>query len=134
LSLFIVPQSHTDYAWEKDGASTLAESCTADEVTPDQLKMILNRGERTLVQIKNGEDVVGWGVYRIDQLPNIRVLHITNLVAHNSHFENFFEEIKKIAMYHGCSRVRCSCSPTHARLYKITCGFTPVYETLEIKL
>lgn len=133
MSLFIVPQSHTDYAWESDGASCLGEACTTDEITPSQLKMILSRGERTLVQMKNSEDkVVGWGCYRIDQLPNLRALHITNLVAHNGGFENFFEEIKKIASAYGCSRVRCSCLPTQAMLFKIKCNFLPVYTTLEI--
>lgn len=131
MGLLIVPYDYIDKAWV-DGASCLSESCLTDEVTIDQLKMILSRGERTLVQIRNEEKVVGWGVYRIDQLPNLRVLHITNLVAHNGGFESFFEEIKAIAKAYGCSRVRASCSPTHARLYKITCGFTPVYETVEV--
>jgi len=133
MSLLIVPSTHIDYAWNTDGASCLAESCTVDEITPDQLKMILSRGERTLVQIKNG-DKTGWGVYRIDQLPNIRILHITNLVAHNTSFEGFFDEMKRIAKTYGCSSVRCSCSAAHARLYKMKNGFSKVYETIEVKL
>ena len=123
MSLLIVPSTHIDYAWNTDGASCLAESCTVDEITPDQLKMILSRGERTLVQIKNG-DKTGWGVYR----------HITNLVAHNTSFEGFFDEMKRIAKTYGCSSVRCSCSAAHARLYKMKNGFSKVYETIEVKL
>ena len=133
MALFIVPQTHIDIAWE-DGANSLIESCLTDEVTIDQLKMILSRGERVLVQIKNGEDVVGWGVYKIDQMPNFRALHITNLVAHNSGFDSFFEDIKNIAKYNGCSRIRCCALPAQARLYKIRCNFQPVYTTLEVTL
>tara|TARA_R110000744_G_scaffold358578_1_gene465662 strand:- start:311 stop:712 length:402 start_codon:yes stop_codon:yes gene_type:complete len=133
MSLLIVPSTHIDYAWNEDGASSLAESCTVDEITPDQLKMILSRGERNLVQIKTG-DAIGWGVYRIDQLPNLRVLHITNLVAHNASFEDFFKDMKSIAKTYGCSSIRCSCSSIHARLYKMKCGFTSVYETIEVKI
>jgi hypothetical protein len=77
---------------------------------------------------------VGWGAFRVDQLPNIRVLHITDLVAHNGGFERFFDEIKEIARTLGCSRVRCSTLPSQARLYRIKAGFTPVYETVEVKL
>jgi len=133
MALFIVPQTHIDIAW-KDGASSLVESCLTDEVTIEQLKMILSRGERVLVQIKNNEDVVGWGVYKIDQMPNFRALHITNLVAHNSGFDSFFEDIKSIAKYNGCSRIRCCALPAQARLYKIRCNFLPVYTTLEVTL
>ena len=133
MALFIVQQTHIDIAWA-EGASSLSESCLTDEVTTDQLKMILSRGERVLVQIKSGDDVVGWGTYRIDQMPNFRALHITNLVAHNGGFDSFFEDIKSIAKFNGCSRIRCCSLPAQARLYKIRCNFQPVYTTLEVIL
>jgi hypothetical protein len=84
--------------------------------------------------MKEGDETTGWGCFRVDQLPNIRVLHITDLVAHNAGFERFFEEIKKIAFSLGCSRVRCSAKPAQSRLYKHKCGFRPVYETLEVDI
>lgn len=134
MSLLIVPQSHTNYAWDSDGANILAESCLSDDCTPDQLKMLLSQGERILVQVKNDGDVVGWGCYRIDQLPNIRVLHITNLVGHNCDFVRFFEEMKSITRAYGATRIRCSCSHVHARLYKMKCGLTSVFETVEVMI
>jgi hypothetical protein len=134
MQLLTVSPSHVDRAW-KDGASCLEEACKlVDEITGSQLKLILSRGERTLVAMREEEKTVGWGCFRIDQLPNIRVLHITDLVAHNGHFETFFDEIKKIAEQLGCSRIRCAALPAQARLYRIKCGFEPVYETLEIKI
>lgn len=92
--------------------------------------MMLSRGERTLVQMEGG----GWGVIRIDQLPNFRVLHITDLVAHNRHFETFFEALKEMADQLGCSRIRCAAKPAQERLYRMKCGFQPVYTIIEVIL
>lgn len=132
MKLEIVEPRFVDFAW-KDGADSLGEVCKlVDEITGDQLKMILSRGERTLVRLDDEGKTVGWGAFRVDQLPNLRVLHITDLVAHNGGFERFFEEIKQIAKVLGCSRVRCSTMPAQARLYRQKCGFKPVYETIEV--
>ena len=133
MSLIVVPPNFVDAAW-KDGASCLAEACetSGGEITGDQLKLILSRGERTLVRLDDEGKPVGWGAFRVDQLPNVRVLHITDLSAHNGGFERFFDEIKKVARSLGCSRVRCCAKPAQARLYRMKAGFTPVYETLEV--
>lgn len=130
--LVIVPSTHIDYAWD-EGASCLEEACKlVEEITGSQLKMILSRGERTLVKMVNEGNIVGWGTFRIDQLPNMRVFHITDLVAHNAHFESFLDELKQIAATIGASRIRCSAHHSQARLYRQKCGFRPVYETLEV--
>jgi hypothetical protein len=123
MKLTPVPAQMIDFAWA-DGACALAEACdtSSGEITGDQLKMILSRGERTLLRMEADEGLVGWGVIRVDQLPNIRVLFVTDMVAHNGHFERFFEELKKLAQSLGCSRVRCAAKPAQA----------PVYEILEV--
>lgn len=135
MNLSIVPPTHVDRAW-KDGASCLSEACetSGGEITGDQLKLILARGERTLVALRDEGRTVGWGCYQIDQLPNVRVLHISALVCHNSRFEASFEELKKVAEYLGCSEIRCSCKPAQARLFRMRCGFESVYETLRVIL
>lgn len=135
MNLIVVPPTHVDWAW-RDGASCLSEACetSGGEITGDQLKMIVARGERTLIRIDDEGKTVGWGCVRVDQLPNMRVLHITDLVAHNAGFQRFFDELKQMAAGLGCSRVRCSAKPAQARLYKMKCGFVPVYETLEVAL
>lgn len=135
MNLIVVPPTHVDWAW-RDGASCLSEACetSGGEITGDQLKMIVARGERTLIRIDDEGKTVGWGCVRVDQLPNMRVLHITDLVAHNAGFQRFFAELKTMAAGLGCSRVRCSAKPAQARLYKMKCGFVPVYETLEVAL
>lgn len=135
MQLSVVPPTHIDRAW-KDGASCLAEACaTVDEITGDQLKMILSRGERTLVALIDGDKPVGWGCWRVDQLPNIRVLHCTDLVAHNANFEAFFFALKEAAEYLGCSEIRyCPGSDSRARLFAHKLKAEPVYTTYRVKL
>jgi len=55
MELFQVPASHIDAAW-RDGARLLEQACKrADrEVTADQLKFLLARGERTLLGLADG--------------------------------------------------------------------------------
>lgn len=133
IELRPIPASHIDQAW-RDGASCLLRACetSGGEITGDQLKMVLSRGERTLLQMLDSGETVGWGVVRVDQLPNCRVLFITDLVAPGSGFERFFESIKGLASTLGCSRVRCAARPSQERLYRIKCGFQPLYNILEI--
>lgn len=133
MKLVPIQASHIDAAWAA-GANALAKACetSGGEIEGPQLKMILSRGERTLLRMDADTGTVGWGVVRVDQLPNIRVLFITDLVAPHGHFETFFSAIKELAASLGCSRVRCAAKPAQARLYRMKTGFQPVYEILEI--
>ncbi len=134
MKLIPVPATHIDIAWKR-GASCLSEACdtSGGEIEGAQLKMILSRGERSLLEMTIGEKTVGWGVVRVDQLPNMRVLFITDLVAHNGGFEKFFEAIKHLARDLGCSKVRCAAKEAQARLYRMKAGFQPVYSILEVE-
>jgi len=121
-----------DQAWA-EGAACLAKACdtSGGEIEGPQLKMMLARGERTLIRM-DADKPVGWGVVRVDQLPNMRVLFITDLVAPHGHFEQFFTAIKDMAKALGCSRVRCAAKPAQERLYRMRCDFQPVYNILEV--
>lgn len=127
-----VPATHIDQAW-KDGASVLSLACdtSGGEITGDQLKMILSRGERQLLRMFDGEKTAGWAVVRVDQLPNMRVLFVTDLSASGGHFERYFSELRELARSLGCSKVRCAAKPAQERLYRMKCGFSPVYSILE---
>jgi len=133
MQLIPVPATHIDIAWAR-GAHCLHEACdvSGGEITGSQLRMILSRGERSLLEMTIEGKTVGWGVVRVDQLPNVRVLFITDLVAHNGQFEMFFEAIKQLARDLGCSKVRCAAKEAQARLYRMKAGFKPVYEILEV--
>lgn len=136
MKLIPVPTAMIDFAWFKDGASALSEACetSGGEISGDQLKVLLSRGERTLLKMEDDGQTMGWGVVRVDQLPNFRVLHACEMVAHNANFQSYFEELKGIAKSLGCLRIRCSAKPAQARLYRMKLGMTPVYETLEVTL
>jgi hypothetical protein len=132
LKLIPVPVSAIDQAW-REGAEKLTESCDPNsETTPDQLKMLLLRGDRSLVRMDDETGIVGWAAHRIDIKPNFRVFHITNLYARGAHFERFFGQVKEFAEAYGCFRVWCSCKEVQARLYKQKLKFKSVYETLEV--
>ena len=128
IQLIQVPASHTDFAW-RDGAARLAEACdcSGGEITGDQLKLLIARGERILLQLKDGDQIAGWAVVRIDQLPNVRVFFICDVVGRGS--SRFVAEAQKLAYSLGCSEVRCAAKPAHARLYQ-RFGFRPVYQIM----
>lgn len=133
--LIAVPATHIDRAWQ-EGASSLARACATSggEITGDQLRMMLSRGERTLLRLDHDGAIVGWCVVGVEQLPNMRVLYVYELTAPNGHFERFFAELREMALSLGCSRVRCAAKPAQERLYRMRLGFRPVYQVLEVEL
>lgn len=133
--LIMVPTTHIDRAW-KEGAHNLGLACAASggEITGDQLKMMLSRGERTLIRLDRDEAIVGWGVVGVQQLPNCRVLFAYEMYAPRGSFESFFDELKAMAAGLGCSRIRCAAKAAQERLYRQRCGFAPVYQVLEVEL
>lgn len=135
IELLTVPASHIDRAW-KDGAHKLSEACdtSGGEITGDQLKLILSRGERTLVLMRRDGEIAGWGVVRVDQLPNVRALFCTDMYAPGAEFADFFGELKKFAEMNGCSELRCAARAAQARLYSMKCGFEPVYTVMKVSV
>jgi hypothetical protein len=133
--LIVVPSTHIDRAW-KEGACNLAKACdtSGGEITGDQLRMMLSRGERTLLRMDSEDAIVGWAAVGVEQLPNMRVMFVYELYAPRGHFEAFFDQLKGMAAAYGCSRVRCAAKPAQERLYRKLCGYKPVYQVLEVEL
>lgn len=134
MHLSVIPPSHVDHAW-KDGASRLAEACAVSggEITGDQLKMLLSRGERVLVAGVVDGKPVAWAAYQIHQLPNVRVLHVTDMAGHG--FVRFWGELVKLAEGNGCSEIRfCPGTESRARLFKTKLGAELVYATYRVRL
>ena len=90
IELKSIKPTHIHQAW-KQGAHNLAKACdtSGGEITGDQLKMILSRGERELIAMVRDGEVVGWGVIRIDDLPNMRVCMVTDMYAPGAGFPEF---------------------------------------------
>lgn len=133
--LIVVPATHIDVAW-KEGAHQLGLACATSggEITGDQLKMMLSRGERTLLRLDRDDDIVGWAVVGVEQLPNFRTMYVYEMYAPHGSFESFFDELGGMAKSFGCLRLRCAAKPAQARLYRQRCGFAPVYQVLEVEL
>lgn len=133
VELIQIPAHSIDSAW-KEGACALASACdvSGGEITGDQLKMILSRGERTLIRMDRSGVAVGWGVVRVDQLPNVRVLMVTDMVAEGANFPEFFDKLRELAASCGCSKVRCAADEVRERLYRAKVGFKRVYAILEV--
>jgi hypothetical protein len=133
--IHVVPSTHIDQAWS-EGASNLGLACSGstDEITGDQLKMLLSRGERTLLRLDNAGEIAGWCVVGVEQLPNVRTIFVYDLYAPNGQFEAFFDEFKEMAKSLGCSRVRCAAKPAQERLYRMRFGYKPVYTVLEVAI
>lgn len=131
--LALVATSHIDKAW-RDGAHMLSEACQSGEVTPDQLKMLLSRGERVLLAIMDGEQPAGWVVARVDQYPNLRAMHVCEMYAPGAMFHECYEQFVAYARDNGCSEIRCAAKPAQARLYGMRFGFEPLYQVLRVSI
>lgn len=126
------PAHMIDTAWH-DGASALAYAAIRSnrEWTPDQLKLLLMRGELLLI----GSDDL-WAAISIIQHPNQRVLHIYAVACTDDGNGINNDDVQDICAYAqsiGCTAVTCSAEPAAARLYA-RYGFEPIYTTMRIDL
>lgn len=131
MHLEVVPATHIDMAWS-DGASKLSEACdrSAGEVTADQLKMILARGEKQLIALKDDDVFRGWAVIEFEQMPNKRALFIYSLYAPGVTKE-FAELLAGVARQHGCSAIRAACDEANQRLWETKLGARRAYAIME---
>jgi hypothetical protein len=135
VKLVHVHPSHVDKAW-KDGASNLSEACkwASREITPDQLKMMLARGERQLLALDVDGQKVAWVAVQVQQLPNIRILYVYSIYAPGSTGPEAFTLLADLARAEGCSSIRGACSEPVARLWARRFAAKRLYTTMEIEL
>lgn len=135
LELFQCQPAEIDRAW-KEGAHRLSEACkwASREITPDQLKMLLARGERTLIGARDETGAVaGWAAVQVQQLPNIRILYIYSLAGSGVASQEGYALIKQYAQANGCSAIRGAMRASMVRLAR-KFGATELYTTCEIAL
>jgi hypothetical protein len=135
MKIVHIPPAHVDRAW-RDGAHNLAEACkwASREVTPDQLKMLLARGERQLLGLDVDGAFVAWAAVQVQQLPNIRVLYIYSIYAPGSTSPEAFRLLADLAKAEGCSSIRGACVEQVARLWERKLGAKRLYIQMEIEL
>ncbi len=135
VNLLRVSPAHIDKAW-KDGAHKLSEATkwAGDEITPDQLKMLLSRGERQLLALQDGDALVAWAAVQVQQLPNIRVLYVYAIYAPGSTGPEAFSQLSDLARAEGCSEIRGACSDAVARLWERKLKATKAYAIYRVPL
>lgn len=134
MILQVVSSTHIDQAW-RDGAFKLAEACdrAAGEVTADQLKMLLSRGEKQLIALRDDDQIRGWSVIQFDQYPNMRALFIYSLYAPGV-TKQFTELLCDVARQQGCSAIRAACDESNQRLWEMKLGAKRAYTVMEYKV
>lgn len=134
MELFECSPAEIDRAW-RDGAHRLSEACkwAAREVTTDQMKMLLSRGERTLIGARDETGIKGWSAVQVQQLPNIRVLHIFAMAGTGICNMATLTLLKNYANSHGCTSLRMACRPAMVRLLA-RLGAKPIYQILDMEV
>lgn len=135
MKLMHIPPAHVDRAW-KDGAHNLSKACewALREVTPDQLKMMLARGERQLLGLDVDGRFVAWAAVQVQQLPNIRVLYIYSIYAPGSTGPEAFRQLADLARAEGCSSIRGACSEQVLRIWERKFQAKRLYTICEIDI
>jgi len=135
MNLFQVPLQYVERAW-RDGASKLSDAIekAQGEVTADQLKMLLTRGERSLIGIRSGEEVVAWFAVNVVQEPNVRHLYVYAIYAPGATGQEAFGLLAGYAYDAGCSEIRGACSDAVLRLWTRKHKAQKLYNVMRIVL
>lgn len=135
MELFFIHPKHIDAAW-RDGAHLLSGACkkAEREITPDQLKFMLSRGERTLIAGRVEGQTVAWVVVDFIQLPNTRALYIYQLHAPKNAGDELMSALKTVAQAEGCSSIRGACDEVGERLWRGRFGAKRLYAVCEVIL
>jgi hypothetical protein len=135
MELFVCQPHEIDRAW-RDGADMLGDAIkhAQGEVTLDQLKMLLSRNERTLIGLRDETGVKGWAAVGVQQLPNIRVMHVYAMAGKGICTVDGFDLLKQYAVANGCSSVRGAVRAAVMRMMQQRFGATPLYQTFEVSL
>lgn len=135
MNLFVVPHHLVMSAW-RNGASRLAEATdkAMGEVTPDQMKMLLARGERQLIGIEDGGAVLAWFAVTVEQLPNVRVLYIYAAWAPGSVTADVFAPLAGFARDAGASEIRGASNDAIMRIWRSKLGAEKLYNVFRIEV
>jgi hypothetical protein len=133
MEIFQCRPQDIDAAW-RDGADKLGEATkwAAREITVEQLKLLLARGERILIGARDDGRVVGWAAVGVMQFPNIRVLHIYAIQGKGLFTPGWLRLLREYAAHHGCTSIRGCVRPSMERFVR-RFGGQQVYATVELQ-
>lgn len=102
------------------------------DFTLDQLKLLLVRGEQTLlVSVNENNKINGAMTVEFINNPNARTMFITALGGHGIVNEETFSQVETWAKMQGATKASAWAQETQARLYKIKANFNTVRMVVE---
>ncbi len=129
----IVVPNNIYNVWEdiKDYLNASINVSTGD-YTLEQLKLLLIRGEQTLLVATNEEGkLTGAMAVEFINHPNSRVMFITSLGGNGIVNEQTFSQVESWARTQGATKVCAWAHEAQARLYKIKANFNSVRHVVE---
>ena len=102
------------------------------DCTIEQLKMLLVRGEQTLlVSVNDNSKINGAMTVEFINYPNNRVMHITALGGNGLVNDETFSQVESWARMQGATKASAWAQEAQARLYKIKSNFNTVRYVVE---
>ena len=102
------------------------------DFTLDQLKLLLVRGEQTLlVSVNENNKINGAMTVEFINSPNARTMFITALGGYGIVNEETFSQVETWANMQGATKASAWAQETQARLYKIKANFNTVRMVVE---
>jgi hypothetical protein len=129
----IVAPNNVYYVWEdiKEYLNASINVSTHD-CTIEQLKMLLVRGEQTLLlSVNENNKINGAMTVEFINYPNNRVMHITALGGHGIVNDETFSQVESWAKLQGATKASAWAQEAQARLYKIKSKFNTVRYVVE---
>jgi len=119
--------------WDKVEAYLKASiSVSTHDCTIEQLKMLLVRGEQTLlVSVNENSKLNGVMTVEFINYPNNRVMHITALGGNGIVNDETFSQVESWAKMQGATKASAWAQEAQARLYKIKSNFNTVRYVVE---
>ena len=129
----IVAPNNVYHVWEDIKEYLNASiNVSGGDFTLDQLKLLLVRGEQSLlVSVNESKKINGAMTVEFNNRPNDRVMFITALGGHGIVNDETFSQVESWAKSHGATKASAWAQEAQARLYKIKSNFNTVRYVVE---
>lgn len=132
INVHVVPPEMVYSLWDKVvGYIDASYHQSSHDCTPDQLKLLLVRGEQTLFVAVDGEEITGAMTVSIANHPDARVAFITALGGRGVVHESVFAQVEDWMRAQMVTKVYAYAKEAQARLYEQKAGFTTARYVVE---
>ena len=129
----IVAPNNVYHVWDDINSYLEASiNVSGGDFTLDQLKMLLVRGEQTLlVSVNDNKKINGAMTVEFINSPNARTMFITALGGHGIVNDETFSQVETWAKMQGATKAGAWAQEAQARLYKLKANFNTVRMVVE---